>query len=72
MWWQILFIYIYVRKIGRAPGFEHKVRGKVGRGRIMGESDHRDPNEKGMTKDQVAAYRAGRRRDGNLHKFYIW
>ena len=51
------------RKIGRAPGF-NQPRGKVGRGRIMGENDHKDPHEKGMTREQVAAYRAGKRRDG--------
>ena len=42
---------------------ENKVRGKVGKGRIMGEVGA-DPNEKGMSKEEIDAYRAGKRRDG--------
>ena len=38
-------------------------RGPIGKGHIVG-AVHDDPIESGMTKKQVAAYRAGKRRDG--------
>ena len=41
----------------------NKIRGKVGKGRIVGDVSG-DPNEKGMSKEEVEAYRAGKRRDG--------
>ena len=41
-------------------------KGKIGKGKIMGAADG-DPNEKGMSKAQVAAYRVGGRRDGTSH-----
>ena len=44
---------------------ENKIHGKVGKGKIVGDTGA-DPNEKGMTKAQVEAYRTGQRRDGNF------
>ena len=38
-------------------------KGKIGKGFIPGAA-HDDPNERGMTKEQKLAYRAGARRTG--------
>ena len=38
-------------------------KGKIKKGFIPG-ADMADPNEKGMTKAQIEAYRTGKRRDG--------
>ncbi len=56
------------RKVGEDPEIKAKkakqknkaIKGKVGMG-----IDDSDPTEKGMTKEEVAAYRAGKRRDGS-------
>ena len=42
-----------------------KVRGKVGKGHIVGAAIEEDPAEAKMTKEEKAAYRAGKRRDGS-------
>lgn len=39
-------------------------KGKGGKPVTMGAERFKDPNEKGMSKEQVAAYRAGKRREG--------
>ena len=46
-------------------GSKNKIHGKVGKGKIVGDVSG-DPNEKGMTKAEVEAYRAGKRRDGTV------
>ena len=43
---------------------KEKLRGKVGKGRIIGAVNEEDPYEKGMTKEQKMAYRAGKRNEG--------
>ena len=47
-----------------------KLKGKVGKGKIIG-AVHDDPNEKGMSKEQIEAYRTGQRRDGGISFYFI-
>ncbi len=47
-------------KAKKAKQKNKAIKGKVGMG-----IDDSDPTEKGMTKEEVAAYRAGKRRDGS-------